>query len=121
MSEVGDLGSRGFGCGGSRFGGCRQGGSGAPKAAPCPLGGNLNDAGGCLYLMCGPGRLLAGTAFLAGGAAERGSEEDFALLKTRPRLLAKNAPTVPRAAGRVPHFAVAFVAGAGGGAGDVGL
>ena len=63
--------------------------------------------------MCGPGRLLAGTeAFLAGGAAERGGEEDLALLKTRPRLLAKNAPTVPRAAGRVPHFTVAFVAGA---------
>ena len=55
----------------------------------------------------------------SGWAAERGGEEDLALLKTRPRLLAKNAPTVPRAAGRVPNFAVAFVAGAGGGA-DVG-
>ena len=72
--------------------------------------------------MCGPGRLLAGTeAFLAGGAAERGGEEDLALLKTRPRLLAKNAATVPRAAGRVPHFTVALVAGAGGEAGTVRL
>ena len=88
----------GGGCGSSRFGDYLQGGSGAPKTAPCPFGGNLNDAGGCLYLMCGPGRLLAGTeAFLAGGTTEHGGKEDLALLKTRPGPIDAN-----RRIGRTP-------------------